>query len=131
MMKVIYPIVITKPDDSTTPYFVSIPDIDGLTQGTTIDDSIEMARDFIGLKVMDLQDSNKLVPASNYTIPKSNKNDVVTLVDVDIDSYRKKHDTKLIKKTLTIPNYLNVLGKEKGVNFSEVLTDALKSKLNA
>ena len=130
-MKVIYPIVITKTDDSTTPYFVSIPDIDGLTQGTTIDDSIEMARDFIGLKVMDLQDSNKLVPASNYTIPKSNKNDVVTLVDVDIDSYRKKHDTKLIKKTLTIPNYLNVLGKEKGVNFSEVLTDALKSKLNA
>jgi len=55
-----------------------------------------MARDFIGLKVMDLQDSNKPVPASNYTIPKSNENDVVTLVDVD--SYRKKHDTKLIKK---------------------------------
>jgi len=131
MMKVIYPIVITKTEDSTTPYSVSIPDIDGMTQGTTVGDSIEMARDFIGLKVMDLQDSNKLVPASNYTIPKSNKNDVVTLVDVDIDSYRKKHDTKLIKKTLTIPNYLNVLGKEKGVNFSEVLTDALKSKLNA
>jgi len=128
-MKVIYPIVITKTDDSTTPYFVSISDINGLTQGTTIDDSIEMARDFIGLKVMDLQDSNKLVPASNYTIPKSNENDVDTLVDDD--SYRKKHDTKLIKKTLTIPNYLNVLGKEKGVNFSEVLTDALKSKLNA
>ena len=95
-MKVIYPIVITKTEDSTTPYSVSIPDIDGMTQGTTVGDSIEMARDFIGLKVMDLQDSNKPVPASNYTIPKSNENDVVTLVDVD--SYRKKHDTKLIKK---------------------------------
>ncbi|WP_338213859.1 type II toxin-antitoxin system HicB family antitoxin [Companilactobacillus muriivasis] len=130
-MKVIYPIVITKTDDTDTPYFISIPDIDGMTQGKTIDNSIEMARDYIGLKVMDLQDSNEPVPSSNYELPKSKETDVVTLVDVDIDSYRKKHDTKLIKKTLTIPNYLNMLGKENGVNFSEILTDALKSKLNA
>jgi len=130
-MKVVYPVVITKTDDKKTPYFISIPDINGMTQGKTIDDSIEMARDYIGLKVMDLQDSNEPVPSSNYFFPQAEKTDLVTLVDVDIDSYRKKNDTKLVKKTLTIPNYLNILGKENGVNFSEVLSEALKSKLNA
>jgi len=130
-MKVIYPIIITKTDDKETPYFISIPDIDGMTQGKTIDDSIEMARDYIGLKVMNLQDSSEPVPASTYSFPQVEESDIVTLVDVDIDKYRKKHDTKLVKKTLNIPNYLNLLGKENSVNFSEVLTEALKSKLDA
>jgi len=128
-LKVIYPIIITKTNDSTTPYFVKIPSINGMTQGKTINDSIQMARDYIGLAVINLQDSNDPVPISSYTLPKPEESDIVTLVDVDIDNYRKKYDTKLIKKTLTIPNYLNVLGKENGVNFSELLTDALKSKL--
>lgn len=97
-MKVIYPIIITKTDDKETPYFISIPDIDGMTQGKTIDDSIEMARDYIGLKVMDLQDSNEPIPTSNYSLPQAKESDIVTLVDVDIDSYRRKHDTKLVKK---------------------------------
>lgn len=130
-MKVIYPIIITKTNDKKAPYFISIPDIDGLTQGKTINDSIEMARDYIGLKVMNLQDSSEPIPTSNYFFPQVKKTDIVTLVDVNIDNYRKKHDTKLVKKTLTIPNYLNILGKENGVNFSEILTDALKAKLNA
>ena len=69
-----------------------------LTQGKTIDDSIEMARDYIGLKVMDLQDYNEPIPTSNYSLPQAKESDIVTLVDVDIDSYRRKHDTKLVKK---------------------------------
>lgn len=88
-MKITYPIVITKTDDIESPYFVSIPDISGMTQGRTIDDSIKMARDYIGLKITYLQDSNKAIPSSNHKLPSANKNDVVTLVSVDIDSYRK------------------------------------------
>lgn len=55
--------------------------------------------------------------------------EIATLVDVDITKYRKLHDTKVVKKTLTIPNYLNQLGKENHVNFSEILTSALKVQL--
>jgi len=129
-MKVIYPVVIIKTDDKEEPYLIKIPDLNGMTQGTDIDDSIKMARDFIGLKVMDLQDNKESVPSSNYDLPKNEKNSIATLIDVDINKYRAINDTRLIKKTLTIPNYLNLLGKEKKINFSEVLTTALKSKLN-
>lgn len=130
-MKVIYPIIIKKTDDKAVPYFVEIPVLNGMTQGTSIDNAIEMARDYIGLKVMDLQDEDQIVPKSEYHLPTAQRNDIVTLVDVDMTAYRKKHDNKTIKKTLTIPNYLNELGNEQNINFSETLTNALKQQLSS
>ena len=53
----------------------------------------------------------------------------VSLVSVDVESYAKEHFEKPVKKTLTIPSWLNELGMKKNVNFSQVLTDALKKKL--
>jgi len=129
-MKVVYPIIITKTSDKNIPYFVNIPDIEGMTQGKTIADAIQMARDYIGLNVMDRQDNHESIPESNYQQLTPRNDSVTTLVDVDIDIYRRKNDLRTIKKTLTIPNYLNELGKESNINFSELLTSALKEKLN-
>lgn len=130
-MKVVYPIIIIKTSDTTVPYLVKIPDLDGMTQGTSIADSIQMARDYIGLNIIDRQDNDETIPISKYSKPQTKSNDIITLVDVDIDAYRRRNDFKAVKKTLTIPNYLNELGKENNINFSELLTDALKQKLNA
>jgi len=129
-MKVVYPIVVTKTTDKKIPYLVNIPDLNGMTQGKSVADAIQMARDYIGLNIMDRQDNHDLIPESNFQQPASKSNDIVTLVDVDIDNYRRKNDLKTIKKTLTIPNYLNELGKEQHINFSELLTTALKEKLH-
>jgi len=129
-MKVVYPIVITKTTDQKIPYLVSIPDIEGMTQGESVADAIQMARDYIGLDIMDRQDNHDSIPESNFQQPNSTANSIATLVDVDIDSYRRKNDLRTIKKTLTIPNYLNELGKENNINFSELLTTALKEKLH-
>ena len=129
--KVVYPIIITKDDnDSAVPYLVQIPALDGYTQGTSIANAIDMARDYIGLAVMDMEDSDAAIPNSSYDLPTASKDDVVTLVDVDVTAYRRQHDNKVVKKTLTIPNYLNELGKENNVNFAELLTNSLKEKLN-
>lgn len=128
-MKVIYPIIITRDEaEATDTYLVKIPDLDGLTQGNSIADSIDMARDYIGLTIMDREDDHEDIPESNTVLPKTDKG-IATLVDVDIDVYRRKHDNKVVKKTLTIPNYLNELGKEQNINFSELLTNALKQKV--
>lgn len=130
-LKVIYSIIITKDDnDSDVPYLVQIPALDGYTQGTSIANAIDMARDYIGLAVMDMEDSGIAIPNSSYDLPKASKGDVVTLVDVDVTAYRRQHDNKVVKKTLTIPNYLNELGKENNVNFSELLSNSLKEKFN-
>lgn len=125
---VVYPIVISyDPKEVEYPYFVEIPAVNGFTEGTSLEDAIKMAEDYIG----SLSLSGKPMPKSIYTLPKVDNGDTVTLVRVDLAKYKREHDNKLVKKTLTIPNYLNELGQEEGINFSAVLTAALKEKLHA
>ena len=50
------------------------------------------------------------------------------MVTVDVDEYAKKHFE--VKKTLTIPSWLNDLAVKDGVNFSQVLQKALKEQLH-
>ena len=123
---VVFPIVISKDkDDSEYPYLVSIPDIDGMTEGKDIADAVEMAQDYIG--TYSLEDE---LPKSNVKLPKVNNDEIATLVTVNISEYKRKNDNRVIKKTITIPNYLNELGKENGINFSEVMSNALKKELS-
>ncbi|QEA31405.1 type II toxin-antitoxin system HicB family antitoxin [Secundilactobacillus malefermentans] len=115
--------------DSKVPYLVYIPAFDGYTQGTSIADAIGMARDFIGLQAIDYLNEHRELPAEDihgFDSPDG----INTIVDINVDQYRRRHDTKVVKKTLTIPNYLNELGMEQKLNFSKVLTEALKQKLN-
>lgn len=123
----VFPIIITKDEDNSDyPYFVEIPDIDGMTEGKSIADAMEMAKDYIG--TYSLEDK---LPESNTNLPQAKDGATVTLVIVNVSEYKRKNDNKVVRKSLTIPNYLNELGIEKGVNFSEILTNALKAKLGA
>ena len=72
---------------------------------------------------------NKL-PESNTKLPKAGEGAIVTLVTVNVSEYKRKNDNRVVKKTISIPNYLNELGKENKINFSEVMTAALKKKLS-
>lgn len=53
----------------------------------------------------------------------------INYVYADTDAYRKKNDTRAVKKTLSIPLWLNALAEDAGVNFSQILQDALKERL--
>ena len=123
---IVYPIKITPiVDNDKKHYLVTIPIIDRMTQGKDIPDALDMAADCIG--------SYSLVaklPESNYVIPQTTKNEIATLVKVNISKYQRENDNRTVKKTLTIPNYLNELGIENKINFSHVLTKALKEIFN-
>lgn len=121
---VVFPIVIIPTDDSKIKYCVHVPDLNRDTQGKTIADAIEMGKDLIG--TMSLVES---LPKSNTNLPTVKKGEIATLVTVNISEYKRKNDDRAIKKTLTIPNYLNEQGKAAGINFSALLTDALKKRL--
>ena len=55
----------------------------------------------------------------------------VTLVSVDVDEYAKKHFEKCVRKTLTIPAWLNEAALERKINFSQVLQEALLKKIRS
>lgn len=123
---VVYPVIISyQPDGTDYPYLVTIPALDGQTEGKNFADALEMARDYIGTYSVE-----KPLPPSVTDLPKSsNPEDVVTLVDVDVDRYKRQNDTRTIRKTVTLPSYLNEEGMRAGVNFSEVLRKGLESLL--
>ena len=122
----VYPVILSKDGDG---YFVTVPDFDVNTEGRDIADAIAMARDAIGLNVLQLEDEGEAVPEPYSRSYQMQDDDILTLVDVDMIDYRKKHDNRTVKKNCTIPYYLNVEAEKAGINFSRILQEALKQKL--
>ncbi len=121
-------------------YLVYVPDMDIYTEGISLTDAIEMARDAIGLKGIDLEDGKKPLPeASRYeTAVKKAKEDtedfdyttgILTMVDVDFEVYRRRMDNKMVRKNVTIPYWLNVEADRLNLNVSRILQEALMEKV--
>ena len=127
-MKYAYPIVITP---SGGDYVVFVPDLYINTQGSSVADAMEMARDAIGMWGCYEQDENRAIPVpGNQAEVKASAGDIVTLVDVDFDEYRRRHENRVVRKNVTIPSWLNERAEAAGVNFSAVLQNALKNELH-
>ena len=126
MKKGLYPIILEKTDDG---YYVKIPDFGIGTQGETIVDAMEMARDAIGLMGIDLEDDGKQIPEPGSVKVEVEKNNILTLVDIDFLEYRRRVDNKAVKKNCTIPYWMSVEADKKGVNYSRLLQEAIASVL--
>lgn len=120
----IFPAVFLKEEDG---YSVSFPDIDGaFTCGETFEEALFMAKDCLELN---LDTMDEIPHVTDIDKIKLNENEYLVMVQADMLNFRKKNDNKPVKKTLTIPKWLNDLGIEKKINFSKVLQEALKEKL--
>lgn len=129
MAKYIYPAVFTKEEDGL--YFINFPDFETcFTQGDNMQDGLTMASDVLCLTLYDMEENNKRVPTPSDPLNiKVNDNEFITLVSCDTLEYRKFYNNRSIKKTLTIPYYLNEAAEREGINFSQVLREALKEQL--
>ena len=132
--KVAYPIIL-KPDEEG--YYVEIPDFDIATEGDTIAEAMEMARDAIELECVSMEDNNEKIPSpsdlKDLDITKGTfANDgetIVSFVDIDSAIYRKKIDTKTVRRNVALPSWLNYEADQAGVNVSRILQEALMNVL--
>ena len=129
-MKMCYPIVLSEFDDKSG-YLVYVPDFDINTSGNNLTDAIDMARDAISLMVVDMEDDGRELPTASEisSLKTENSSDIVTLVDADIDAYRRMLDNRAVRKNCTIPSWLNEMAEQANINFSAVLQEALKQRL--
>ena len=126
MAKHFYPAVFHQEDIG---YSVFFPDLKGCnTEGDTLEQAYEMAFDALGLYLEDTPESKYPVKTNPKQIPIEDS-EFVAIIEFDMLSYKKKHDKKAVKKTLTIPSWLNELAEENHVNFSGLLQEALKEHL--
>ena len=128
--KYVYPAVFTKEGEQ---YSVAFPDIEGCyTCGDSLVEAVSNAQDALCLMLYDMEESGEVIPAPSdaLEIEKSlGDNEFISLVSCDTLEYRQYFDQKAVKKTLTIPSWLNTLAEREGINFSSVLQAALKPTL--
>jgi predicted RNase H-like HicB family nuclease len=123
-----YPALFDYADDGITVYF---PDIDGcVTCASTEEEALSNAEEALSATLLALEDLNKNIPEPSMIHdlhPKANQ--VVVLITVIMTKYRKAISTKVVNKTVTIPQWLNDLAMLNKVNFSEKLRQALEHDL--
>ena len=123
MRSVFYP-VIFHPEEPG--YSVSVPDVEGCyTQGETVSEAVAMAQDAIGLL---LEDCKVYPKPSNPADIEVQTGDFVVMVQFDEAAYKRQQ--KPVKKTLSIPAWLNEAAEDAHINCSGVLHEALQAKLN-
>lgn len=129
-MKLVYPACFYQEEDG---YSVDIPDLLGCcTQGENLEEAISMAEDAaLGWLLTAVEEGEELPEASHIKDVKlENENGFVSLLLLDLGVYGAKYSTrKSVKKTLTIPMWLNEKAEKLGINFSKTLQDALLSKI--
>ncbi len=126
----IYPAIIKKLGDKD--YNIRFKDFENIiTYGESIDEAYDMAEDALKLEIFDLYSDKLEIPiATDITDIEVKSDETLILIKVNMKNILKQYDNKAIKKTLTIPSWLNKLAEEKKVNFSQVLQDALKKILD-
>ncbi len=141
-MKQVYPtFILNLEDGSAHPFLVCVPDMEIWTEGDTFADAIEMARDAIGLTGISMEDNGESLPVPSKQQAAVEKmkesageldfsNAILTYVDVDFSEYRKKIDTRTVRRNVALPSWLNYEAEHAGINVSRVLQEALMDVLN-
>ena len=125
-MLFVYPAIFHKEEDA---YWVEFPDLEGChTFGSSITETMEAAQEALAAYLLTLLEQKKAIAPPSDISAFHADDGFPSLVSCNINQYK---DTKAVKKTLTIPAWLNERAMSMGVNFSQVLQDALLAKIQA
>ena len=132
-MTVVYPAIFTQTGDKKDTYLVSIPDLDGATEGHGLTDAIGMAKDYVGnalydksvlpaaraIKDIDVQSSEFAEAGTSF----------VSLIDVDLEAFRRIEKSRNVRRNITLPEWLDDMATAAKINVSAVAQSALKKRL--
>ena len=130
MKKLFYPALFHKAEEGG--FWISFPDLpECLTQGDDMDQAYELAADALGLALICREKEHRAIPpASDPSSIIPEPDSFLVVVGFDLLAYKKRTSSRSVKKTLTIPEWLNEAAIDMDLNFSQVLQEALINKLN-
>lgn len=113
-------------------YTITFPDLDGcITECDDIEEGMLNAKEALELHLFGMEEDGDDIPKA--TVPQNiniNKGEFLVPIKVYMEPVREEMNNKAIKKTLTIPYWLNKVAEEEKINFSALLQNAIKEKLN-
>ena len=129
MEKLFYPALFHKSEEGG--FWISFPDFpECFTEGDDMKQAYEMTVEALGLALVNRKEEKEEIPDPSDLDKIQNEDGTIVIVEFDMLEYQRKHNSKAVKKTLSIPERLNEEAVSMGVNFSQVLQEALVSKLN-
>lgn len=124
----IFPAIFDYAEDGIS---IEFPDLPGcLPCAHSTEEAVKNSQEALALHLYSMEKDDDIIPEpSQITHLKTESNQALVLVDVWMPPFRDRIDNKAVKKTLTIPKWLNDLAEEKSINFSQILQKALKDYL--
>lgn len=131
MKKLFYPALFHKAEEGG--FWVSFPDIpECLTQGDDMAQAYEMAVDALSLALTCRENEQQPIPtASDPTRITPEPDAFPVVIEFDMLAYKKRTNSRSVKKTLSIPEWMNEAAMAMDINFSQVLQEALLAKIQA
>ena len=128
MKKLFYPAVFQKEEGG---FWVSFPDFpECFTEGDNLEQAYEMAVDALGLAIVSRKEEGVEIPEPTVPDDVEMNDGILVVVNFDMMEYLRRHNSKAVKKTLSIPEWLNEEALRRGLNFSQVLQEALMKKIS-
>ena len=131
MNKLFYPAIFHAAEEGG--FWISFPDLpECITEGDNMEQAYEMAVDALGLALASRKEENQSIPVPSEPDSISTDPDsFLVVIQFDMDAYKKRTNSKAVKKTLTIPEWLNEEAMALDINFSQTLQEALLQKIQA
>ena len=128
--RLFYPAIFHRAEEGG--FWVTFPDIpECMTQGDDMQQAYEMAVDALGLSVTSMESEGIMLPkASEPDTIIVEEDGILVVIEFDLMEYRRKHCSRAVKKTLSIPEWLNEAAMRENINFSQILQEALLARLN-
>ncbi|BDP92836.1 type II toxin-antitoxin system HicB family antitoxin [Enterococcus faecium] len=123
---IFYPAIFEKEGEAYNIIFPDLPEIS--TFGNGLEEAYLNAKDALGLALYNVPDAKFPKPSAVEELALKDKQ-VIVIIELDIKLFRRRLDSKTIRKNVSLPEWLVVLGKEKEVNFSQMLQKALEEEL--
>ena len=128
-MRYVYPAVFTPEENGQ--FTVNFPDLESCyTCGDDLGDALYMAEDVLAMTLVSYENNSTPIPTPSKKLSLED-GEFQNFIACDTDSYRKQNMNRAIKKTLTIPAWLNERALAQGINFSQVLQEALLEKIRS
>ena len=130
-MKYAYPVLIEQHENGY--YTAEAPDLPGVVVGgETLADALQAASDACAMWLSDAENEAETIPApSDARALVASAPGLVSVVPADTDEYRRKNDTRAVKKTLSLPAWMADQAERSGISLSQLLQEALREKLAA
>ena len=131
MNKLFYPAIFHKAEEGG--FWITFPDIpECMTQGDDMSQAYEMAVDALGLAITSREKEHEKLPLASMPCDLYVQDDeFCVVIEFDMLAYKKRTNSRAVKKTLSIPEWLNEEATSMGINFSQVLQEALMQKIGA